>query len=90
MDPLTDILQDLRLKNSFYCRSDLRAPWGLAFSVQNGPAFHIVLAGCGFLRIDTQKVPIQAGDLMLLPHAVAQCRASELWWGRRTFTADLR
>ncbi len=27
MDPLTDILQDLRLESSFYARSDLRAPW---------------------------------------------------------------
>ena len=78
MDPLTDILLDLRLKSSFYCRSDLGAPWGLAFSVQDGPAFHIVLRGHGFLRMDTQIVPIQAGDVVMLPHAAAHDLASAM------------
>jgi AraC-like DNA-binding protein len=69
MDPLTDILRDLRLESSFYARSELRAPWGLSFSVQDGPSFHVVVTGCCFLRIDTQRIPLQAGDLVLLPHA---------------------
>ncbi len=76
MDPLTDILQDLRLKSSFYARSDLRAPWGLAFSVEDGPSFHVIVTGRGFLRIDNERIPLQTGDLVLLPHGVAHQLAS--------------
>ncbi|HKF37651.1 MAG TPA: cupin domain-containing protein, partial [Ktedonobacteraceae bacterium] len=68
MDPLTDILLDLRLSSSFYARSELRAPWGLAFSVEDGPSFHVIVSGRCFLRIDTQRIPLQTGDLVLLPH----------------------
>ncbi len=76
MDPLTDILQDLRLKRSFYARSDLRAPWGLAFSAQNGPGFHAIVSGQCWLRVDTQKILLHAGDLVLLPHGIAHQLAS--------------
>ena len=68
MDALTDILLDLRLESSFYARSELRAPWGLSFSVQDGPSFHVVVAGCCFLRINGARIPLGTGDLILLPH----------------------
>jgi AraC-like DNA-binding protein len=76
MDPLTDILQDMRLESSFYARSDLRAPWGLAFSVKDGPSFHVIVTGHCWLRIDTERIPLHAGDLVLLPHGVAHQLAS--------------
>lgn len=68
MDSLTDILRDLRLESSFYARSDLKAPWGLSFSLKDGPSFHVVVTGRGFLRIDAESIPLEAGDLVLLPH----------------------
>ncbi len=68
MDHLTEILQDLRLESSFYAHSDLKAPWGLAFSVKDGPSFHFVVTGRGFLRIDAERIPLGTGDLVLLPH----------------------
>ena len=68
MDPLTDILRDLRLESSFYARSELRAPWGLSFSVKDGPSFHVIVTGRCFLRIDAERLPLEAGDLVLLPH----------------------
>jgi hypothetical protein len=68
IDPLNDILQDLRLEWSFYARSDLRTPWGLAFSAKNGPSFHFIVTGRSFLRIDTERILLDAGDLALLPH----------------------
>ncbi len=71
MDHLTDILQDLRLERSFYARSDLRSPWGLAFSARDGPSFHAIITGHCWLRIDKQKIHLQAGDLVLLPHGIA-------------------
>ena len=78
MDPLTDILQDLRLESSFYARSDLRAPWGLAFSVKDGPSFHVIVTGRCFLRLDNESIPLNTGDLVLLPHGVTHQLASSL------------
>src|SRR5436309_7779964 len=68
MDPLTDILHDLRLESSFYARSELRVPWGLSFSVRDGPSFHVIVTGRAFLRIDAERIPLGTGDLVLLPH----------------------
>src|SRR5258708_2536660 len=68
MDPLTEVLRDLRLESSFYARSELRAPWGLSFSVKDGPSFHVIVTGRGFLRIDAERIPLGKGDLVLLPH----------------------
>ncbi len=68
MDPLTDVLQDLRLESSFYARSELRAPWGLSFSVKDGPSFHMIITGSCWLCIGTECIPLAAGDLVLLPH----------------------
>jgi AraC-like DNA-binding protein len=76
MDILTDILQDLRLESSFYARSDLSAPWGLAFSDKDGPCFHVIVTGCCWLRIDAQRILLQTGDLVLLPHGIAHQLAS--------------
>src|SRR5207247_1585888 len=58
MDPLTDILRDLRLSSSFYARSELIAPWGLSFSVNDGPSFHVIVRGGGFLRINAERIPL--------------------------------
>jgi AraC-like DNA-binding protein len=68
MDPLTDILYSLRIERSFYARSQLRAPWGLSFSVKDGPSFHMIVTGHCWLRIDAERIPLKTGDLVLLPH----------------------
>src|SRR3989442_4153615 len=76
VDPLTDILQDLRLESSLSARSDLTAPWGLAFAVKDGPRFHIIVTGHCWVRIDPERIPLHAGDLVLLPHGVDHQLAS--------------
>jgi AraC-like DNA-binding protein len=68
MDSLNEVLRDLRLESSFYARSELKAPWGLSFSVKDGPSFHMIVAGRCWLRIDAERIPLRAGDLVLLPH----------------------
>ncbi len=68
MNPLAEVLQDLRLSTSFFARSELNAPWGLAFSVKDGPHFHMIVTGQCFLRISTERIPLKTGDLVLLPH----------------------
>ena len=68
MDPLADVLGDLRLSSSFYARSELKAPWGLSFSVKDGPSFHVIITGSCWLRIGAERIHLEAGDLVLLPH----------------------
>lgn len=68
MDPLTDVLRDVRLESSFYARSELRVPWGLSFSEKDGPSFHVIVTGHCWLSIGTERICLEAGDLVLLPH----------------------
>ncbi len=68
MDPLAEVLGDLRLASSFYARSDVSAPWGLAFSVADGPSFHVIVSGRCWLRLDAERIPLGTGDLVVLPH----------------------
>jgi AraC-like DNA-binding protein len=67
MDPVSEVLRDLRLVSSFYARSDLRAPWGLAFSVEDGPSFHAVISGHCWLRLNGECTALGMGDLVVLP-----------------------
>ena len=67
-DPLTEILHDLRLSGSFYCRSELSAPWGLGFPARECASFHFVAAGTCWLWADGDPIRLKAGDLVLLPH----------------------
>ena len=72
MDVLTDVLQMLRLTSRVYCRSELRAPWGLAMPPARRMAFHVVDRGGAWLRREDQQevIPLAAGDLVVLPHGV--------------------
>ena len=81
VDTLTDVLRDLRLESSFYARSELKAPWGLSFSVKDGPSFHMIVRGCCWLRIGAERIPLKTGDLVLLPrgdeHQIAEPAEAE-------------
>jgi AraC-like DNA-binding protein len=69
-DPLGEALHFLRVTGSFYCRSELTAPWGL--TMPDWPDclwFHVVTAGR--LHLELAGAPprvLQAGDLVLVPH----------------------
>jgi AraC-like DNA-binding protein len=68
-DALSDVLQDLRLSGASYCRTDLRAPWGLKIPAQEGAIFHFVAEGSGWLQTAARKVVrLEARDVVLLPH----------------------
>jgi AraC-like DNA-binding protein len=68
MDPLAEALRDLRLASSFFAHTIASAPWGIAFVVANGPAFHMIVSGQCCLRLDDERVTLTAGDLVVLPH----------------------
>jgi AraC-like DNA-binding protein len=68
MDALTDVLHELRLADSHYCRSELTAPWGLAIPARDVASFHFVAEGACWLVAGTQPLRLRAGDLVVLPH----------------------
>jgi hypothetical protein len=68
LDPVAEVLHDFRLSESFYCRSELRAPWGVQIPRQCGTAFQFVAEGGCFLRAPSaEPLRLVGGDLVLLP-----------------------
>ncbi|OZM76826.1 AraC family transcriptional regulator [Pseudonocardia sp. MH-G8] len=78
-DPLGEALHFLRVSGSFYCRSELSAPWGLALPpMPDCLWFHIVTAGRCRLEVDGAEVRVlQPGDLALVPHGEGHALRSE-------------
>jgi AraC-like DNA-binding protein len=78
-DPLGEALHFLRVTGTFYCRSELTAPWGL--TMPNWPEcmwFHVVTAGRFHLEVDGDDPrALQAGDLVLVPHGRGHVLRSE-------------
>ncbi len=72
VDPVADVLHDLRMNGVFYCRSELTAPWGLALPPFAGcMMFHVVTEGRCWLEVEGEP-PLQLtpGMLALVPHGV--------------------
>jgi len=68
-DPLSNILQDLRLAGVSYGRCELTQPWGVEFPAQRAARFHFVAEGeCRLYSPVIGAVHLQAGDVVLLPH----------------------
>lgn len=70
VDPLGEALYFLRMSGTFYTRSELTAPWGLALPAMPGSLmFHAVTAGRCWLEVDgADGRPLQPGDFALVPH----------------------
>jgi AraC-like DNA-binding protein len=67
-DPIAEVLHDFRLSGSYYCRSELRAPWGLEISGHCGAGFHFVAEGGCYLRWGSLgPLRLERGDFVLLP-----------------------
>ena len=69
-DPLGEALHYVRMSGTFYCRSELSAPWGLALPAMPGClSFHVVTAGRCWLELDgAEPLLLEPGDLALVPH----------------------
>jgi len=69
-DPLGEALHFLRMNGTFYCRSELTAPWGL--TLPGDPQalwFHVVTIGSCLLDVDdAEPRRLAAGDFALVPH----------------------
>ncbi len=69
-DVLTGVLDALGVRGRLFCRSELRAPWGLALPPDEGAHFHVLERGRCSLRLvgSTRAVTLESGDLVLVPH----------------------
>jgi AraC-like DNA-binding protein len=87
-DPLGEALHFLRVTGSFYCRSELTAPWGL--TMPDWPDclwFHIVTVGRLLLEVEGDEPRVlQPGDLALVTHG----RGHSLRSGPGTVAPDVR
>lgn len=64
-----ELLARLRLRNTCYCQSLLRAPWGLSMPDQPGAAYYIFVArGQGVYRVGEERRTLSTGDFLFLPH----------------------
>lgn len=68
MDVLADVMKTLQFEGRIYCRSVLRAPWGMEMPPTEGAAFHIVSSGECFLELEEERrpIPLAAGDLAVV------------------------
>ena len=62
-----DLLRGIHLRNSFYFRPELRAPWGFSVA-DHGTAFHIVACGRCWLQAKVEATPLalSAGDFVVV------------------------
>ena len=78
-DPLGAALHSLRISGTFYCRSELSAPWGTTLPrLPDCVMFHAVVAGQGWLAVDgADPVLLQPGHFALVPHGQGHRLMSE-------------
>lgn len=78
-DPLGEALHFLRMTGSFYCRSELGAPWALALPAAEGcAAFHVVTSGRCWLEVEgAPRKQLVPGDLALVPHGTGHRLSSD-------------
>ena len=68
MDPLSDVLNLIRLKGSLYYQTEFAAPWGLEVGKGHFAQFHYVVRGQCWLTVNEEHHQIQAGDIIVFPH----------------------
>ncbi|MFP2926482.1 AraC family transcriptional regulator [Pyxidicoccus sp. 3LG] len=86
-DPLGEALHFLRMSGSFYCRSELTAPWGLSIpAMPDCLWFHVVTSGRGWLEVQgVEPIELRPGDLSLVPHGAGH----RLWTEPHVPTPDV-
>lgn len=89
LDPLSEVLQDLRPAGVSYGHCRLTRPWGVDFPAEQPARFHFVVAGEGWLRTaDEGPVLLHAGDVAFLPRGAVHALADTAL-GRTRPLADL-
>ena len=67
-DVLSDVLGTLGLRSRLFCRSELGAPWAMAFAASKLAHFHIVERGGAWLQTQGRRSPLALapGDLVVI------------------------
>jgi AraC-like DNA-binding protein len=67
-DVLADVLDSLKLKGRFFCRSELSAPWAIRFTPGDFSHFHMIERGACWLRLQGERdvIALEEGDLLLV------------------------
>jgi AraC-like DNA-binding protein len=69
MDPLSEVLRDLRLDSTVFCVFELRAPWGLQKPHHEGAPFHVITEGRCWVQFEHENpIELSAGDVVVVPH----------------------
>ncbi len=77
VDPLGEALHALRLSGTFFCRSELSAPWGIGLPpMPDSLMFHIITEGTAWITFaNGEKLQLETGDFALVPqgrgHAIS-------------------
>jgi AraC-like DNA-binding protein len=67
-DAIGEALHVLRMSGTFYCSSELRAPWGLRLPGTPGCLwFHVVTSGTAEIAVGDDVVTLSPSDVVLLP-----------------------
>lgn len=68
-DVLTAVMDAVRLRSRVFCRSELKAPWGMALRRSGDAHFHVVERGGCWLRLQGERpLALAGGDLVVIPH----------------------
>lgn len=77
VDALSDILRELHLSSSIFCRAEMRGDWAVHTRQTEGAIFHVIIRGSGFVTLDDGPVQaFQAGDVVVLPRGSAHIMSS--------------
>lgn len=73
MDVLSDILDTLKFKGTFYFSTEFTPPWGIQVpQYKNVARFHLAVGGDFFIKVSgiEDHILLSAGDMILIPHGV--------------------
>lgn len=78
MDPLSDVLRDLRLESAVLSMGEFRAPWGFEKRAIEAAPFHVVVEGHCLLEVEGgPAIELTAGDLVVMPQGNRHALFSE-------------
>lgn len=78
-DPLSEVLEDIRVTGVNYVRCELRHPWGLFFPKQAEARLHFISSGPCWLHMDDTQgwIELKPGEILMFPRGAEHILASE-------------
>lgn len=89
MDAFSEILSGVKLNGALYFHAEFSAPWGalspeahrlaplLAPGAPHMLIYHLILDGHAWAHLDELSLPLEAGDVVVVPHGHAHIMTSE-------------